>query len=230
VCGDSAFFAGCRNYLDDPALQYVGARTTDLQAHLEATSGKNLSGFLADWFVGEGHPSYTVEWTQETSSTVRLRIFQTTSHPSVPFFEMPVPLRFVRGDRHEDVVFDHTYSGQEFTFQLPFQADSLLFDPDAWLISRDNLVLQVPVDAYGQDGALVYPNPTNGPLTIYLATAMQGSVDLLVSDAAGRMVIERTTTVQDRRIMMDTSTLPAGAYQVEVRNAERVIRLRFVRE
>src|SRR5690606_29033802 len=114
VCGDSAFFAGCRNYLNDPALAWGTARTNDLRAHLEAASGRDLAEFFRDWYEGEGHPNYAVEWTQDASGLVRVRLDQTTSHPSVGFFEMPVPVLFKNVGVDSTVVFDHAYSGQQF--------------------------------------------------------------------------------------------------------------------
>ena len=135
VTGDSAFFAGCRNYLDDPLLAFGTARTADLQFHLEAASGLDLGQFFADWFVGEGHPSYTVEWAQDSDGTVTIALGQSTSHPSVPFYAMPVPIQFKNAQADSLLVFDHVADGQEFTFHLPFQADSALFDPFAELIA-----------------------------------------------------------------------------------------------
>ena len=44
--GDTAFFKGVRNYLNDPALAYGFARTADLKRHIEATSGQNLTEFF----------------------------------------------------------------------------------------------------------------------------------------------------------------------------------------
>ena len=92
VCGDDAFYAGCRNYLSDPALQYGSARTPQLKAHLEAASGMDLTEFFADWYVGEGYPIYKIRWSQNMDNTVTVEVNQTTSHPSVPFFEMPIPM------------------------------------------------------------------------------------------------------------------------------------------
>ncbi len=94
VCGDSAFYQGCTNYLNDPALAYGSARTSDLVTHLEATSGRDLTEFMSDWFTGEGYPTYTMQWAQNGNGQVDLTLFQSPSHPSTTFFEMPVPIRF----------------------------------------------------------------------------------------------------------------------------------------
>jgi len=230
VCGDSAFFAGCRGFLNDPALAYGSARTADLRAHLETASGLDLGGFFADWYTGEGHPSYTVEWAQDAGGTVSLRIGQSTSHPSVGFFEMPVPIRFKNGSMDSTMVFHHATNGQLFSFHLPFRADSALFDPDTWLISGNNLVMHVPVAALGSGQALVFPNPATDRVWVHLGRSMRGTVLLTITDALGRRVREERTTAQGQRIALDTSTLPAGSYIVEVRDADSHLRLRFVKQ
>jgi aminopeptidase N len=100
--GDSAFFQGMRNYLNDPALRYKTARTADLQRHMEEVSGQNLAGFLSDWIYGEGYPDYRALWSSAGTTTVQVALSQTTSHSSVPFYSMPVPLQFKSAGREYD--------------------------------------------------------------------------------------------------------------------------------
>ncbi len=216
VCGDSAFFAGGRNYLNDPELAYGSARTSDLQNHLEAASGMDLDGFMADWFIGEGYPTYTVEWAQDASGQVDLILHQTSSHPSVGFFELPVPLRFKSDAQDTLLVLEHSSSGQAFSFWLPFQADSALLDPDTWLISGQNLVLRVPSLAYADDRAVLYPNPTDGDALFYMGGTRQGVTDVRISDLHGRPVRALSArSISDRRVHLPVNDLAAGVYVVE---------------
>ena len=90
--GDNAFFEGIRNYLNDPQLRNGYARTSDLQNHLEQASGADLEEFMEDWFYGEGHPSYRIVWEWVDDELI-LRINQSTSHPSVDFFEATLPIQ-----------------------------------------------------------------------------------------------------------------------------------------
>ena len=66
--GDADFFSAVQNYMADPELAFGYARTIDLQNHLEAQSGIDLDEFFADWYVGEGHPSYQLRWYQSGDS------------------------------------------------------------------------------------------------------------------------------------------------------------------
>ena len=229
VCGDTAFYNGVRNYLDDPALAYGTARTSDLVAHLESTSGLDLTGFMQDWYTGEGYPTYTVQWTQDAGGNVSIQLDQVTSHPSVDFFEMPVPIHFKNSLQDSTVVLDHTFSGQSFTFHLPFQADSALFDPDLWIVSGSNLVTQVQEAAFGHEHLLLFPNPVNDEAFLYLSDGMQGDIRLRVIDAAGRVVREEPLIVSGQRARFNASTLASGGYLLEVSNGTEVLRMRFVR-
>ena len=230
VVGDSAFFAACRNYLNDPVLRMNSARTSDLQAYLEAASGMDLDQHFADWFEGQGHPSYTVEWTQDGDGTVVLQMHQSTSHPSVSFYAMPVPIRFHGNGQDSTVVLQHSYSGELFNFHLPFQADSAVFDPDTWLISAQNLVLNVPVASFGTARPLLFPNPTSGPAWVYVGNSFSGPVQLNVHDALGRIVASQQTTVQGQRLPLDLSALPSAAYTVELRSNDQRTWMRVVKE
>lgn len=230
VCGDSAFFAGCRNYLNDPALAWGVAGTADLRAHLEASSGRDLEEFFRDWYEGEGHPSYAVEWTQDATGVVQMRLDQTTSHPSVGFFEMPVPVLFANGATDSTVVLDHTHNGQVFSFQLPFQADSAFFDPEIWLLSGSNMMRHVPVAAFGSDRLLVFPNPAGDLAWVHVGGALQGTIVAHIHDATGRLVRSQNLLVEGGRAPLALYGLNAGVYQAELRSATGTAVLRFVRD
>lgn len=230
TCGDSAFFAGCRSYLDDPGLRTTGARTADLQTHLEAASGLDLSGFMDDWFVGEGYPMYTLEWGQDIHGEVVMQLHQATSHPSIGFFSLPVPVRLKSAHQDTAAVLDHTFSGQVFTFHPSFTVDSILFDPDTWLISAQNLITNVPVATVGGNNPVIHPNPTQGPVWIHLPKVPHGKVRLRLLDAMGRLVMEEQGMVQGHRIAWDVSSLPSGSHVVEVQGMGYTHRLRLVRE
>src|SRR4030095_10033432 len=90
VLGDTIFFRGIRQYINDPKLAYGFARTEDLKRNLEQVSGKDLTEFFSDWFFNQGHPSYTVRWNQDNNNKAIISVSQTTSHSSVNYFEMPL--------------------------------------------------------------------------------------------------------------------------------------------
>ena len=230
VCGDSAFFNGVYNYLHDPALAFGTARTSDLQAHLEATSGLDLTEFLNDWFYGEGYPSYTLTWSQDGGGTVNVQLDQSTSHPSVDFFALPVPVLFKNGQQDSLVVLDHTFSGQTFSFTLPFQADSALLDPDWWIIRANDLVLRVPDAAFGSGQALLVPNPVRDQAELFTGTRLQGPATLRLLDASGRLVRQQQVVITGRRTTFSTADLAPGSYLVELAAGTEQVRLWMVKD
>lgn len=220
VCGDSAFFAGVRNYLNDPALAYGYARTADLKAHLEASSGKNLDEFFADWFYGQGYPTYDVSWSISPSLLATIKLEQTPSHSSVSFFEMPVQIRLTDGQHDTLLVLQHTFSGQTFTAQLDFTPTELAFDPNLWLVSRDNLIQQVsetggPLPQFTID---VVPNPTASDLNIRLRTLYGEDARLSLWSADGKLVLQQQTFLSagNNQITLPSSALPSGTYVLRI--------------
>lgn len=224
LCGDSAFYTGMRAYLNDPQLAYGTATTSDLKAHLEAASGLDLSGFFADWYTGQGYPSYTTTWSQQGNGQVTVLLSQTTSDPSVDFFELPVPLRFFGGGTDSTVVLDNTVNGQLFSFHLPFTVDSVKFDPDTWLISANNELAMSVEDLSSTEHVLVlYPNPATDRIAWHAGIPANGTV--AVFDAMGRTVC----TANARAGMLDVSRLVPGSYILELRNARGLLRSRFIK-
>lgn len=227
VCGDSAWFAGVGNYLNDPDLAYGSGLTFQLQDHLEAASGKDLDGFMADWYTGEGFPTYTLPWSQDANGNVDLTLYQSPSHPSVPFFELPVPVLFKNANTDTLIVLDNTTNGELFSFNLPFQADSAVLDPDLWLISGQNIVTRVNELAAADAEVVLFPNPASASLTVRVPAA-QGRLSARVLDAYGRVV--RTFTLPQGNGDVDVRGLAQGAYVVELHEDRRSWTKRFVKE
>ena len=226
VCGDSAFYAGLRNYLDDPELAYGSVTTADLQSHLEAASGLDLTGFLADWYTGEGYPSYTTVWSQDDAGTVTVTLSQATSHPSVDFFELPVPLQFLGEGQDSTVVLNNTTNNQVFNFHLPFAVDSVAFDPEIWLISRQNIVTRVGTSESGQGALLLRPNPATDRIAWHVPAGFIPRT-FHVWDAHGRLLAVGGDV---RSGHLNIARLAPGAYTLELRGGTDSLRARFVKE
>src|SRR5690606_2063981 len=130
ILGDSTFFRGVRRYLNDPLLSYGTALSSDLKRNLEAESGVDLTNFFDDWLYGEGYPNYSAIWIQKPNFEVEVKLDQTQSHPSVSFFEMPVPLYFSSATKDTIIRVDHVQNGQIFTVNPGFAADTMMIDPE----------------------------------------------------------------------------------------------------
>lgn len=228
VCGDTAWYHGVRSYLDDPELAYNSARTADLQTHLEDASGLDLDGFMSDWFTGEGYPTYSMPWTADQGGAVSLVLYQSASHPSVDFFELPVPVRFKNDLQDTIVVLNNTMNGQAFTFDLPFLPDSAFIDPDHWLITGQNIATAVSDISGNDEDPLLYPVPATTSLTVR-AVGSSSTATIRVLDVTGRAVI-MASMVPGADLQLGVEGLNAGTYLLERTEAGRTVRKHFVKQ
>lgn len=229
--GDEDFFQAVRNYLNDRAFNY--ATTPSLKAHLEAASGADLSGFFADWYEGQGYPSYQAAWEQNSVGKVYIQLSQTTSHPSVDFFEMPVPVRLSGEGRDTLVRLEHTENNQLFDFDLPFLVESVSIDADYQLISANNTVeqmelvgVQEPVSA---EKAVIYPNPANDFIRIRPDQNLGPFANWQICNTLGQPLLSGNTTENPTQIGI--GNLPPGAYRLTlISTAGRIKTGFFIKE
>ena len=217
--GDSVFFKGIQQYQKDPKLAYGFAKTSDLQRNLEQVSGQNLAEFFKDWFKGQGYPTYRVEWTQIGSSNVKIKMNQTTSHPSVDFFEMPVALKFKNATQQKTVVVDNKTNGEIFLQNIGFIADTVLIDPDYWLVTKNNTTQKVSVIAGNPNTILVYPNPVKDHFTIYFQNLTAASAAINLYNSAGQLVYTRTLNLVNGSEIIDvpSAQFAAGEYTLRIK-------------
>lgn len=225
VCGDSAFYAGVNNYLYDPAIFNGSARTPQLVGHLESASGKDLGQFMDDWYSGEGYPSYLLTWAQDGNGLVDFSLDQSTSHPSVNFFSMPVPLRFWSGGVDTTVVVEHSFSGQSFQVELAAAVDSVQLDPDIWIVSGPSIITKVPEFSSATTMLRVLPNPALDVIMLD-AESTSGHAAFTLFDAQGRSVQEGIWSGGPLSIQ----SLAPGLHLLELRTAKDIRRARFVKE
>lgn len=217
--GDSAFFSAIRNYLNDPQLSYAFAKTNNLKAHLEATSGKNLTNFFTQWFYGEGYPSYLTVWSQDQNNQLKITLNQTTSHSSVPFFEMPVPIQ-VKGQGYDTIlVFDHTYNGQIFYANLNFKIDSIHFDPNLEILSAQNKIMQEYEYLRSQLNLVIYPNPATTKLNIEVNDLVNYPSKVELYDILGQKVME--VSPHTNKFSLDLVEFAQGSYFLRIISGDK---------
>lgn len=127
--GDSVVFAGLRNYLYDPALQWAFANTEHIRYHLEQASGKNLRNYFERYIYGEGYPRYQLRWAQD-DGLLRLHLQQLSPDAKLFPFKLDLPVRLYFSGDSLDLRLPFDGSQQAYTFDVPMPIDSLVFDPD----------------------------------------------------------------------------------------------------
>jgi len=188
VLGDDNFFSGLRNYFNDPEIANGFAFTNDLVRNMEIAGDTVLTEFFNDWFYGEGFPFYSAEFTPADERILKITLSQTTSHPSVDFFEMPVPVRVYNFGKTDSMDFRlvQTTNNQEFFVEVDFNVAELKIDPDRWLISKTSQIVGVQPTMKNNKIA-VFPNPFTESFSVKLP-ADESFISLQLFNSDGRIV------------------------------------------
>lgn len=218
ILSDSVFFNAIRRYQKDPKLAYGFAYTDDLKRNLEQESGRNLSKFFKDWFKGQGYPTYNVQWSQVGSSYVNIKMNQTTSHSSVDFFELPVALKFKNATKEKTIVVDNKTNGEIFFRHIGFIADTVLVDPEYWLITKNNVSSKVSDVSVGQNSVQVFPNPIQDRFYIYMRNMASSTAGINLYDAVGQLVYSRTVPLVNgsEYLEIPSRQLASGVYFLKI--------------
>ncbi len=215
--GDSVFIKGIRNYFTDPAVSFGFAKTSDLKRNLEKVSGVDLTKFFDEWFYGQGFPSYHLQWTQLNGGYVKIKMNQSTSHPSVNFFELPVPLLFKNTTQQKTVIVDNKSNGEIFFKNIGFVADSVIIDPEYWLITRDNTVEKINENVQGPNMVQVFPSPFSDFINVYLQNVSEPKADLKIFDARGRTIYKITLAPNGSLFTkISTAQFTKGVYVLKI--------------
>lgn len=223
--GDSAFFAGTRNYMADADLCFGFAHTIDFQEAIEAASGQDLTGFFDRYIYKEGFPILTTRWNRISRDKIRLKLNQTTTDPSVPFFPLKVEY-LAKGDGVAAYVeVDHTMAEEEIDLDVGFEVTELIYDPNEWLLARGALY-----EGNHSDIASIsaYPNPSNGTLTVYLQDKKIDALEIL--DTHGR-ILQKVKVQELKSVATDISLegLVNGVYMVRVYSGGETLVMKFVK-
>lgn len=222
LTGDSAFFQGVRNYLNDSSLAYGFAKTVDLQRHLEESSGIQLDEFFKDWVYGKGFPTYTLLWSQ-TNNQLEIEIQQNQSDPSVYFFNMPIPIQLKGANIDTSIILNPRFSGDQFNININEAIDSILFDPKKWILAKSDVISGLKKETNHKAKVILYPNPTKSQLNIELNYDVQIKTIQLMS-INGNVISE-----QNYQSIIDVSHLNSGKYFINLISKEANYIYPFVR-
>lgn len=213
IMGDNAFFQGVRNYLNDPVTAYAFGRTALLQHHLELVSGKDLTRFFTQWFYGQGFPSYLVLYSN-TGNHYKVTLSQTTSHASVPFFQMPVPVEFKGNGKDTVIIFNNTINEEVFYVDLPFKADEIVFDPALNILSVKNKVMEENAYRRSFEDFVLYPNPATEAVNIEVNDLVNFPQAVYLYDVLGREVINYTPV--ENHFTLSLKGISEGTYYLKI--------------
>lgn len=225
ILGDDVFYSALKDYHSRPELAYGYAKTADLKNSLLMSTGKDFTEFFNDWIYGQGHPTYQIRWNQTSDQMLRFKVSQTTSHSSVNFFEMPLPIKVNgTGGQVAYLVLNHTTKNQNFAEQINFPVSSVQFNYENQILQRNSTVTKdttiLAVNDSGKDQVKIYPNPVKNSLSVSGITKDQ-QYEIYSMD--GKMI--KTGTYSSGKTI-DVNTLTKGVYLLKIENQN----LKFIKE
>ena len=226
--GDEDFFLALQNYINDENLSYGYARTPQLQAHLEAVSGLELTEFFSDWYKNQGFPSHSIVYSQSDDNLVSVNVHQSQSHSSVDFFELTIPLEFSGNGQDTLMRLQLTEDDQWFSFPLDFEIDNVVYDPENWIISKNNNVVLSIDELTRKLGVKLYPNPVGNSLNIQFAKVPTAKLSYSVIDVSGKTVL-RGELDSVLKQTLDTGILSDGNYKLVMESNEGRAVISFVK-
>ena len=218
ILKDEVFFKAMKQYAEDPKLRFGYARTEDLKRNLEQVSGKNLTHFFKVWYEGEGYPSYQILWNPIGENHVKIKVNQSTSHSSVDFFELPLALKFKNSSQEKTVVLDNKKNGESFISSIGFIPDTVIVDPEYWLITGNNTTLKVSDDAPELNMVSVYPNPIQNQFSIYLRNFLAPNARIVIYNLQGRQIYTNNVSIQknSKIIEIPSADWSQGGYVLKI--------------
>ena len=223
--GDTAFFQGLRNYLADSNLAFKYAITTNFQSHLEAVFGSSLTEFFNDWVYNQGYPIYNITVQNTTSGQARITVAQTTSDLSVPFFEMPVPVRLLGASgQSQDVVVNNTVNGEQFNVTVPFIVTGAQFDPNKNIISRMSTATLENVNFNFDYDIQIFPNPSSSTISVTIPE----NID--IENTAFYNVLGQKIMETKSQKSWDISSFSSGIHFITIQTNKGTKQFKFVKE
>ena len=223
--GDAVFFQGLKNYLADVNLAFKYAVTANLQTHLEVVYGSSLSEFFNDWIYKQGYPKYTITVQNLAAGQAKITVNQTTTDISVPFFEMPVPVRLTGfGGVSQDVVVNNSVNGEQFIVSVPFTVTGVQFDPKKDIISKLSTATLDISDFNIDQSIQIYPNPASNALSIDLPEGIEIESAVFYT-VLGQKIMETKTEKA-----WNISSFATGIHFLNLKTNKGTKRFKFIKE
>ena len=219
--GDSAFFAGVKNYIQDSTLAFGFARTPDLQWHFEASYGQSLTEFFDDWIYGPGFPQIYTTWSQ-SGGNFTINVQQIPSDTNVSFFEIPVPYRLIGNNLDTIIIVDPSANFDTFNFSNFPSIQNVIFNPNDQILAAELLTVQVDDIDKDENNFKLFPNPTSAFLFVSLNDSEQTQQRFRIYNLQGKLVQEQA--IQQK---IDVSAFSNGLYIVEMVSNENTYRAKF---
>ncbi|MDD4215088.1 MAG: T9SS type A sorting domain-containing protein, partial [Bacteroidales bacterium] len=157
--------------------------------------------------------------TIHPDSIVDLIITQQQSHPSVYYFELPVPVKFSNNTKDTLLFFDNTYDGQVYSFKLNFIPNTTTFDPEYELIAKiDNNIVNIEENNLSAHN--IYPNPFKNIINIENNNNQFDRIEIY--NIESKKVFEKTFKEAVNKTQIDLKHLKQGVYFLKIISTDNI--------
>lgn len=135
IVGDPLFFEGMQTYGD--LYRFESAVTDDFKNVMEDISGIDLDAFFERWIYGHYYPIYesTPQYYSSTNGSYYLEATVSQNQTS-PLFSMPIDIQIEMASETVVHQVENSQSQQEYTFILDELPQSVIIDPDEWILKE----------------------------------------------------------------------------------------------
>lgn len=222
VNNDSLFFATLREFQVDFGDSI--ATGIDVRDKFQAETGIDFTPFFEEWYFGGGYPTYSIQWNQ-IGSDILIQLSHTVSQAAVtPTFTNPIDVRITRPTLGDTIVrLDVNSNQQQFLVSNAGTAGTLFIDPANWVINKVGTIvfngsLVGLNDEVLVEKITVYPNPSNGIVTVEVAD--QSAKDYVIYKMNGQ-IIEKGSAKGS--FQLDLSKYGNGTYLLELNQQRKLI-------
>jgi aminopeptidase N len=226
ILGDSLFFAGLKNYLNQFA--FSTASIDDLKASLEAFTGQNLSDYFNQWLYGEGYPTFSGEYFSN-GTNLFLKITHTTSSTATPLFKTPLEIKCSSPSGDTTIKIDITQNTNTFVIPTAKDITNISFDPVNWLLNESGTVTKNPnlislavIDHDLESSIELFPNPATD--VVRIVSKLDAQAQYTLKDIQGKLV------QQGQVGLVDVSAIQTGVYILDIQTKNGKVSRKFVKQ
>jgi len=220
---DSLFYSVLQNF--QQTYKDSVATGDDFKNMISSMSGIDFTDYFAQWYYGEGYPTYNIVWQQQ-SDTVSFTVNQQTSMPSItPFFKLPVEIKFFWSGGDTTLRFAQAYNQQQFSAYIPHLINNLQVDPNNWVVDGiANITTGISVNSILQS-VIVKPNPAKDFIVLNVNFNTSEN-DFIIYDISGKNV--KTFKMNADVLKIDISDLENGMYFINCINNNNILPAKFI--
>jgi Secretion system C-terminal sorting domain len=169
-----------------------------------------------------------------------------------PFFKLPVQLTFKNATQQKTIVLNNVVNGENFMSSIGFTADTVLIDPNLWLVTKNNSTLKDPpvnngtcsvlslpngnptataASNNGQGIVEIYPNPLINPFTVTLKDFKALAATVIIYNTVGQVIYSQNVPLRRGAgiATIQSNKMASGMYIVELKAGATSVRKQIMK-